>query len=152
MAILASCTRKFTPAGSKLPAPVTGAFAQDSALGHTSFDIWARLGYNVARIYETERGSIALANTQTAIKEIRRSARRRKINQVRRSRARTYVKRTQLLIANGQLEEAEVMARQAVSALDRAAQRGVIHKNNAARRKSRLLKHLRQAQQQQASA
>jgi len=56
------------------------------------------------------------------------------------------------LIVDGQLEEAEVMARQAVSALDRAAQRGVIHKNNAARRKSRLLKHLRQAQQQQASA
>ena len=93
-----------------------------------------------------------MANTQTAIKEIRRSARRRKINQVRRSRARTYIKRTRLLIVDGQLEEAEVMARQAVSALDRAAQRGVIHKNNAARRKSRLLKHLRQAQQQQASA
>jgi small subunit ribosomal protein S20 len=86
-----------------------------------------------------------LANTQSAIKEIRRSERRRNINQVHRSRARTYIKRTRRLLAAGQLEEAEVTARQAASALDRAAQKGVIHRNNAARRKSRLLKQLNQA-------
>jgi small subunit ribosomal protein S20 len=40
------------------------------------------------------------------------------------------------------------MAMRAVSALDRAAQKGVIHKNNAARRKSRLLRYLNQAKQQ----
>jgi small subunit ribosomal protein S20 len=91
-----------------------------------------------------------LANTQSAIKEIRRSARRRRINQVHRSQARTYIRRTRRLIAAGQLEEAEAMAREAVRALDRAAQKGVIHKNNAARRKSRLMKQLRQTQQQTA--
>jgi small subunit ribosomal protein S20 len=91
-----------------------------------------------------------LANTQSAIKRIRSSERRRRINQVHRSRARTYVKRTRALIAAGQLEEAEVVAQQAISALDRAAQKGIIHKNNAARRKSRLVQHLKQAKQQSA--
>jgi small subunit ribosomal protein S20 len=55
------------------------------------------------------------------------------------------------LIAAGRLEEAEATARQATSALDRAAQKGVIHKNNAARRKSRLMKRLNQAKAQQAA-
>jgi len=51
---------------------------------------------------------------------------------------------------SGQLDEAEVMARQAMSALDRAAQKGIIHKNNAARSKARLMRHLNQARQQSA--
>lgn len=91
-----------------------------------------------------------MANTQSAIKRIRSSERKRRINQVHRSRARTFIRRTRRLIAAGQLEEAEVMAFQAVSALDKAAQKGVIHKNNAARRKSRLMRQLNQAKQQAA--
>jgi len=91
-----------------------------------------------------------LANTQSAIKEIRRSERRRRINQVHRTKARTYVKRTRALLASGQLDEAEVVAQKALSALDRAAQKGIIHKNNAARRKSRLMRQLNQAKQQSA--
>jgi small subunit ribosomal protein S20 len=88
-----------------------------------------------------------LANTQSAIKRIRRSERRRKINQVHRSRARTYVKRTRALIAAGQIEEAEAAALQAVRSLDKAAERGIIHKNKAARSKSRLMKRLSQAKE-----
>ncbi len=95
-------------------------------------------------------GKRKLANTKSAIKNIRKSERRRRINQVHRSRARTYVKKTRRLIAAGELEEAEVMARQAISALDKAAQKGVIHKNNAARRKSRLMHNLNQARGQAA--
>jgi len=91
-----------------------------------------------------------LANTKSAIKRIRNSERRRKINQVHRSRARTYIKKTRRLIQAGQLDDAEAMAQQAVSALDKAAQKGIIHKNNAARRKSRLMKQLKQAQGQAA--
>jgi small subunit ribosomal protein S20 len=91
-----------------------------------------------------------LANIQSAIKRIRSSERKRRINQVHESRARTYVKKTRQLIAAGQLEEAEAMAQQAYSALDRAAQKGVLHKNNASRRKSRLAKQLNQAKQQAA--
>ena len=89
-----------------------------------------------------------MANTQSAIKRIRSSERRRKINQVHRSKARTYVKKTRTLIAAGRLDEAEVAAHEAMSALDKAAQKGIVHKNNAARRKSRLMKHLHQAKQQ----
>ena len=91
-----------------------------------------------------------MANTRSAIKQMRRAERRRKINQVHRSRARTLVKKTRRLIAEGRLAEAEALSREALSALDRAAQKGVIHKNNAARRKSRLMKHLNQAQEQAA--
>ena len=91
-----------------------------------------------------------MANTRSAIKQMRRAERRRKINQVHRSRARTFVKKTRRLIAEGRLAEAEALSREAISALDRAAQKGVIHKNNAARRKSRLMKYLNQARQQAA--
>lgn len=91
-----------------------------------------------------------MANTKSAIKRIRSSERKRKINQVHRSRARTFVKRTRSLIAAGQFEEAEAMAQQAASALDKAAQKGIIHKNRAARSKSRLMKQLNQARQQAA--
>jgi small subunit ribosomal protein S20 len=89
-----------------------------------------------------------LANTKSAIKRIRSSERKRRINQVHRSRARTFVKQTRKLIDTGQLEEAEAMAYEAVSALDKAAQKGIIHKNTAARSKSRLIKQLSQAKQQ----
>lgn len=91
-----------------------------------------------------------MANTQSAIKRIRSSERKRRINQVHRSRARTYVKRARWLITSGNLEEAEAMAYQAASALDKAAQKGIIHKNKAARSKSRLMKQLNQAKQQAA--
>ena len=91
-----------------------------------------------------------MANTKSAIKRIRSSERKRRINQVHRSRARTFVKRTRTLIAAGQFEEAEAMALQAASALDKAAQKGIIHKNKAARSKSRLMKQLNQAKQQAA--
>lgn len=91
-----------------------------------------------------------MANTQSAIKRIRSSERRRRINQVHRSKARTFVKRTRVLLAAGRLEEAEAVAIQAMSALDRAAQKGVIHQNNAARRKSRLMKQLNEAMQEAA--
>ena len=89
-----------------------------------------------------------MANTQSAIKRIRSNERKRRINQVHRSRARTYIKQTRGLIAAGELDEAEVTARQAIIALDRAAEKGVIHRNNAARRKSRLMRNLNKARQQ----
>ena len=91
-----------------------------------------------------------MANTKSAIKRIRSSERRRRINQVHRSRARTFIKKTRSLIDAGRYDEAEAMAHEAVKALDRAAQKGVIHRNNAARRKSRLLQAVSQAKSQSA--
>jgi small subunit ribosomal protein S20 len=90
-----------------------------------------------------------LANTKSAIKRIRQSARKRKRNQRFRSAARTYIKKTRRLIAEGKLDEAQETAHQAISTLDKAAVKGILHPNNAARRKSRLMQHLNQALQQQ---
>jgi len=80
------------------------------------------------------------------MKHLRADRKRRLRNQFSRSRARTFVKKTNRLIKSGKLDEARAMAVQAISALDKAAEKGVIHKNAAARRKSRLMKRLNQAQ------
>jgi small subunit ribosomal protein S20 len=80
-----------------------------------------------------------MANTKSAIKRIGTSERRHQRNQAVKSSARTYVKRARTAIAANPAEaQDDVIA--AVSALDRAAKKGVIHPNNAARRKSRLVK------------
>jgi len=85
-----------------------------------------------------------LANTKSAIKRLRSAERRRVRNRLHRGRARTTVKKARRLMDEGRLEEAREAVRVAVSALDNAAQKGVIHKNNAARCKSRLMRHLNQ--------
>jgi len=89
-----------------------------------------------------------LAKTASAKKRIRSSAKRRERNRIFRSRARTSVKKARKLIAEGRIEEAKEMMRLAVSALDKAAEKGIIHKNNAARRKSRLMRMLNRAMAQ----
>ncbi|GAB4211924.1 MAG: 30S ribosomal protein S20 [Roseiflexaceae bacterium] len=82
-----------------------------------------------------------MANTKSAQKRIRANEHRRLRNQSYRSRARTMVKKAeQQIVKNVQLSEEAV--REAISTLDKAAVKGIIHKNNAARRKSRLMKKL----------
>jgi len=85
-----------------------------------------------------------LANKQSAIKRLRSAERRRLHNRVYRSGARTAVKKARGLIEKGRVEEAREAVHVAVKALDKAAEKGIIHKNNAARRKSRLMQHLNQ--------
>ena len=81
-----------------------------------------------------------MAHTHSAIKRIRQAERRRIRNQMVKSRVKTLIKRARQLIESGDLEEARLSVGDAISALDRAAERGVLHRNNAARRKSRLMK------------
>lgn len=83
-----------------------------------------------------------MANIKSAIKRVKQSERRRNQNRVYRGTARTYVKKTRSHINAGDVENAEETLKEAIKALDKAAQKGVIHKNNAARRKSRLMKAL----------
>jgi len=85
-----------------------------------------------------------LANTRSAMKRIRSSAKKRERNRVFRSRARTFVNKTRRLIAEGRIEEAREEAQRAIVALDKAAQKGIIHENKAARCKSRLMRRLNQ--------
>jgi small subunit ribosomal protein S20 len=87
-----------------------------------------------------------LANTKSAIKRLRSSERRRQHNRVFRGQARTAVKKARQLITRGNLEEAREAVQVATRALDKAAAKGIIHKNNAARRKSRLMQQLNQTE------
>jgi len=80
---------------------------------------------------------------------MRQNARRRERNRRFQSAARTHIRKTRRLIAEGKLEEARQAAQQAISTLDRAAEKGILHRNNVARRKSRLMRQLNQASSQQ---
>lgn len=80
-----------------------------------------------------------MPNIRSAAKRMRQDKRRHDRNRGYRSAARTAVKRARVLIEDAD-PGAEGAVRTAVVALDRAAQRGVIHANNAARRKSRLMR------------
>ena len=80
-----------------------------------------------------------MANSKSAAKRARVAERQRIRNRIFRSAARTHVKRAERLIAQGQAEAAATAVGDAISTLDRAAIKGIIHKNNASRRKSRLM-------------
>lgn len=86
-----------------------------------------------------------MANTRSAQKQVRVAQRRRLRNKSVRSQAKTLVHKAEGLISSGELEPAETEVLAAVSSLDKAAGKGVIHPNNAARRKSRLMKKLNKA-------
>ncbi|MBL8127094.1 MAG: 30S ribosomal protein S20 [Chloroflexia bacterium] len=80
-----------------------------------------------------------MANSKSSKKRIRVAERRAERNKPLRTEARTYVKKAEVAIAAGDVAAAEVATREAISVLDRVAVKDVIHKNNAARRKSRLM-------------
>ena len=71
---------------------------------------------------------------------MRRSAKKRIRNVSVKSALKTFVKKVRVAAATGEAEATQSALVNAVSALDKAAQRGVIHKNQAARRKSRIAK------------
>lgn len=79
-----------------------------------------------------------MANTESAKKRIRQTAVRTERNRARRSRMRTFVKKVETAIAGGSRTEAEAALRALTPELMRAAQKGVVHKNTAARKLSRL--------------
>ncbi|MCG3141075.1 MAG: 30S ribosomal protein S20 [Anaerolineae bacterium] len=85
-----------------------------------------------------------MANTSAAQKEIRKSARRRQRNRLVKAKTRTVSKKAAQAIDAGDKNAAN-MVRQAQIELDSAAQKGIIHKNAAARKKSRLTKRLNAA-------
>ena len=86
-----------------------------------------------------------LKKNPSALKCVRRDARKAVYRGRVRSATRTYVKKTRGMIASGDLTQAETALREAIRSLDKAAEKGVIHKNNAARRKSRLMRAFNQA-------
>ena len=82
-----------------------------------------------------------MANIKSQIKRNRQNEKRRLNNRNVRGAARTAVNQARAAFAEGAPETKEAVLK-AISTLDKAAEKGVIHKNNAARRKSRLMKKL----------
>ena len=81
-----------------------------------------------------------MANIKSAIKRIRSSKRRAVSNKIVRTQTRSSVKDARTAIVAGDQTAIDAKLRAAASALDKAAIKGVVHKRNAARRKSRLMK------------
>ena len=80
-----------------------------------------------------------MANIKSQIKRNRQNDKKRLRNRVYRGEARIAVRNARTTIEEG-VPESKAALQEAISALDKAAEQGVIHKNNAARRKSRLMK------------
>ncbi len=89
-----------------------------------------------------------MANIKSQIKRNRQNEKRRLRNRVYRGSARVAIKNARTALGSENVEEARAVTMLAVSRLDKAAQKGVIHKKNAARRKGRLMKHLAQIEKE----
>ena len=87
-----------------------------------------------------------MANTPQAKKRIRRNANRAAINGARTSRIRNFVKKVETAIAGGDKAAAADALKAAQPELARGVARGVLHKNTAARKKSKLARLYNQAQ------
>lgn len=89
-----------------------------------------------------------MARNPSAMKYKRQSDRTRTLNRSRKSTIRTYTKKAIAAAESGNLEEAEKHQKTVISLIDKATLRSTLHKNTAARKKSRLIKHIREASQQ----
>lgn len=81
-----------------------------------------------------------MPNIKSVIKDVKKSRERRARNVAVKSRVKTFVKKAKTTIEAGDKQAAQQAVTAAVSVIDKAAEKGVIHKNAAARRKSRLMR------------
>ena len=84
-----------------------------------------------------------MANTKSAKKRAAKSLLQREKNRAVRSRMRSAVKKVRVAAAGGDAQRAEALLAEAITIVDTTAQKGIIHKNAAARTKSRLTKAVR---------
>ena len=87
-----------------------------------------------------------MPNIKSSIRSVKTDAERRATNAAKKSAVRTVAKKVEVKVAEGNKAEAEVTLKNASSLLDKAAQDGVISKNAAARKKSRLAKKVNKVQ------
>jgi small subunit ribosomal protein S20 len=80
-----------------------------------------------------------MAHHKSAKKRIRSSERKKAVNKMTDSKIKTVIKKT---LATDKKEELEVLYKEAIAILDKGTSKGRLHKNNAARKKSKLTKHL----------
>ena len=87
-----------------------------------------------------------MPGSKSAQKQVRVTERKRLRNKSITSLCKTNIIKAEKLIFSGELKAAQEAVVVAITSLDKAAEKGVIHPNNAARRKSRLMKKLNEAQ------
>jgi len=84
-----------------------------------------------------------MANTASAKKAVRKIAHRTDVNRNRRSRMRTFIRRVEEAISSGNQDEAAQALRQAQPEIIRSSQKGILHKNTASRKISRLAQRVK---------
>jgi small subunit ribosomal protein S20 len=93
-----------------------------------------------------------VANIKSAKKRIRQNRKRMLRNRMRKNLVRAAIKRFEAALAAGNMTQAEEALRYAVGRLHRAAQKGAIHRNVAARKSSRLTRRFNEAVRSQAAS
>jgi len=88
-----------------------------------------------------------MPNHKSAEKRVRQSEKRRTINRGHRSKVRTYIKKLRAALDSGKSEDVQAALPEVMSVIDKSVQKGVMHKNAAARYKSRLTVRANQAAQ-----
>lgn len=83
-----------------------------------------------------------MANHKSAKKRVRQNEKRRAVNRTRRSSLRTQIKKLRSAVAGSDQNGAQELLNPTVSAIDKAVNKGILHKNTAARYKSRLTGHV----------
>jgi small subunit ribosomal protein S20 len=79
-----------------------------------------------------------MPNHKSAEKRVRQSERRRVINRSNRTKVRTYIKKLRAALDSAQSDNVQKVLPETISVIDKAVQKGIMHKNAAARYKSRL--------------
>ncbi|MEO8573953.1 MAG: 30S ribosomal protein S20 [Pyrinomonadaceae bacterium] len=83
-----------------------------------------------------------MANHKSAEKRVRQNIKRNEINRSNRSKLRTQIKSLRASLSTGDKKSSSELLNPTVSLIDKAVNKGLIHKNTAARHKSRLTKHV----------
>ena len=83
-----------------------------------------------------------MANHKSAEKRVRQNAKRKEINRNNRSKLRTSIKKLRAAVASSDKGVSTELLNPTVSLIDKAVNKGIIHRNTAARYKSRLTKHV----------
>jgi small subunit ribosomal protein S20 len=83
-----------------------------------------------------------MPNHKSAIKRVKQNEKRRAINRGNRGSLRTQIKKLRLSLAENNKEQSQELLSPTVSMIDKAVNKGIIHKNTAARYKSRLTSHI----------
>ena len=87
-----------------------------------------------------------MPNIKSVMKDVKKSRERHQRNIAVKSKIKTYVKKAKATIETGDAEATKQAISTVVSVIDRAAEKGIIHKNAAARRKSRVMRAANKAQ------